>query len=75
MPSLNFICKKLVKKIGAHRSIIAVVGGIMKAMIGKATIGIPKPKVPLTRPPASTAKIIIKIVEGSLYIECLLKKM
>ena len=40
----------------------------MKAIIGKATIGIPKPNVPFTRPPASTAKIITKTIEGSLYI-------
>ena len=74
MPSLNFICRKFVKKIGAHRRIIAVVAGIVKAIIGSATIGIPKPRVPLIRPPARTAKIIIIIIVGSLYI-VYLKKM
>ena len=68
MPSLNFICKKFVKKIGAHRRIIAVVAGIVKAIIGSAIIGIPKPSVPLISPPAKTAKIIINIIVGSLYI-------
>ena len=68
MPCLNFICKKFVKKIGAQRSIIAVVAGIVKAIIGSATIGIPKPIVPLTSPPARTAKIIMIIIVGSLYI-------
>ena len=68
MPCLNFICKKLVKKIGAHSNIIAVVAGIVKAIIGSATIGIPKPRVPLISPPAKTAKIIIIIIIGSLYI-------
>ena len=43
----------------------------MKAIIGKATIGIPKPNVPFTRPPANTAKMITKTIEGSLYIVCL----
>ena len=70
-PVVERVCNKFVKKMGAQRRIIAVVGGIMKAIIGKATIGIPKPNVPLTRPPASTAKIITKTIEGSLYIVCL----
>ena len=54
--------------MGAQRITIAVVAGITNAIIGKATIGIPKPIVPLTRPPANTANIIIKIIVGSLYI-------
>ena len=74
MPSLNFICRKFVKKIGAHRRIIAVVAGIVNAIIGSATIGIPKPRVPLISPPARTAKIIIITIIGSLYI-VYLKKM
>ena len=73
MPSLNFICKKFVKKIGAHSSTIAVVAGIVNAIIGSATIGIPKPRVPLIIPPAKTAKIIITIIVGSLYIVYLIK--
>ncbi len=73
MPSLNFICKKFVKKIGAHNSIMAVVAGIVKAIIGSATIGIPKPRVPLISPPAKTAKIIITTIVGSLYIVNLIK--
>ena len=68
MPCLNFICKKFVKKIGAQRSIIAVVAGIVKAIIGSATIGIPKPRVPLISPPARTAEIIMITIVGSLYI-------
>ena len=47
---------------------MAVVAGIVKAIIGSATIGIPKPSVPLISPPAKTAKIIINIIVGSLYI-------
>ena len=74
MPSLNFICKKFVNNIGAHKRIIAVVAGIVKAIIGSATIGIPKPIVPLISPPARTAKIIIITIVGSLYI-VYLKKM
>jgi hypothetical protein len=65
---LNFICKKFVSNIGAHKSIIAVVAGKTNAIMGKATIGIPNPSVPLTKPPPKTANIIIKIMIGSLYI-------
>ena len=54
--------------MGAQRSIIAVVAGIANAIIGKATIGIPNPKVPLTIPPQKTAAIIIIINVGSEYI-------
>ena len=68
MPCLNLICKKLVKNMGAQSNIIAVVGGIINAIIGRATIGIPNPKVPLTKPPANTAEMIIIIIVGSLYI-------
>ncbi len=71
---MNLICKKFVKKIGAQRSIIAVVAGIVNAIIGSATIGIPKPRVPFISPPARTAKIIIITIVGSLYI-VYLKKM
>ena len=53
---------------------MAVVAGIVKAIIGSATIGIPKPSVPLISPPARTAKIIIITIIGSLYI-VYLKKM
>ncbi len=52
---------------------MAVVAGIVKAIIGSATIGIPKPRVPLISPPAKTAKIIIIIIVGSLYIVYLKK--
>ena len=45
-----------------------MVAGITKAIIGKATIGIPNPRVPLISPPARTAKIIITTIVGSLYI-------
>ena len=51
--------------IGAHKSIIAVVAGKTNAIMGKATIGIPNPSVPLTKPPPKTANIIIKIMIGS----------
>ena len=60
---------KFVNKIGAHKSIIAVVAGKTNAIIGKATMGIPNPRVPLTSPPPRTANIIIRIIVGSLYIE------
>ena len=73
MPCLNLICKKFVKKIGAHNKIIAVVAGTMKAIIGRATIGIPNPSVPFIRPPAKTANIIITTIVGSLYIVYFLK--
>ena len=52
---------------------MAVVAGIVKAIIGSATIGIPKPRVPLISPPAKTAKIIIITIVGSLYIVYLKK--
>ena len=68
MPFLNFICKKLVKKIGAQSKIIAVVTGTANAINGKATIGIPNPIVPLISPPAITANIITITIVGSLYI-------
>ena len=64
-PFLICICKKLVLKIGKHKSIIAVVGGRKYAMIGTATIGIPSPRVPLTNPPAIIDRQIIIIKFGS----------
>ena len=50
---------KFVRKIGAHKIMIALVAGNIKAIIGNATIGIPKPIIPLINPPHNTAKKII----------------
>ena len=60
---------KFVRKIGAHKIMIALVAGNIKAIIGNATIGIPKPIIPLINPPHNTAKKIIIINKGSLYIK------
>ena len=46
-------------KTGKHRSIIAVVGGNMKAIIGTENIDIPIPTEPLTIPPIRIEKKMI----------------
>tara|TARA_Y100001970_G_scaffold242681_1_gene307319 strand:+ start:302 stop:457 length:156 start_codon:yes stop_codon:yes gene_type:complete len=48
-----------VTNTGKHRSIIALVGGNMKAIIGTENIDIPIPTEPLTIPPKRIEKKII----------------
>ena len=57
-PFLISICKKFVNITGKHKSIIAFVGGNVKAIIGTENIDIPIPTEPLTMPPKKTAKTI-----------------
>tara|TARA_Y100000991_G_C21870500_1_gene304925 strand:+ start:427 stop:615 length:189 start_codon:yes stop_codon:yes gene_type:complete len=49
-----FICIKLVIITGKHKSIIALVGGSIKAIKGTENIDIPIPTEPLTIPPKKT---------------------
>ena len=58
IPFLTSICKKFVNITGKHRSIIAFVGGNIKAIIGTENIDIPIPTEPFTMPPIKTAKTI-----------------
>tara|TARA_B100000508_G_scaffold135771_1_gene127955 strand:+ start:546 stop:914 length:369 start_codon:yes stop_codon:yes gene_type:complete len=58
IPFLTSICKKFVNITGKHRSIIAFVGGNIKAIIGTENIDIPMPTDPFTIPPIKTDKII-----------------
>ena len=50
---------------GKHKSIIALVGGNIKAMIGTENIDIPMPTDPLTIPPTKIDKKIKVIVKVS----------
>ena len=53
---------KLVTITGKHKSIIALVGGKIKAINGTENMDIPIPTEPLTIPPKKTEhKIIIKV--------------
>tara|TARA_Y100000991_G_scaffold124852_1_gene94060 strand:+ start:131 stop:289 length:159 start_codon:yes stop_codon:yes gene_type:complete len=51
--------------MGKHKSIIALVGGNIKAIIGTENIDIPMPTDPLTIPPAKIDKKIKVAVKVS----------
>ena len=52
---------------GKHKSIIALVGGKIKAINGTENMDIPIPTEPLTMPPKKTAHKIIAKVTVSKY--------
>ena len=63
IPRLKSIWIKFVTITGKHNSIIALVGGKIKAMSGTENIDIPIPTDPLTIPPKNTEhKITAKVI-------------
>ena len=70
IPFLICICKTLVINTGTHKSIIAVVGGRKKAMIGTENIDIPIPTAPLIIAPKKTdIKMMIIISISKIFIK------